>query len=391
MSFSLSFDFFYNFFDTFLSTVYLGFYFFVEFLLFIVPILIAMAFFTLVERKVMATMQRRRGPNVVGFWGLLQPFADALKLLVKESIIPNKANSILFVLAPIITLSLSMIGWVIMPLNEGSVMVDANLGLLFLFAVSSLSVYGVIIAGWSSNSKYAFLGSLRSAAQMISYEVSIGLILISIVMCSGSLNLSAIVNAQRYIWFCVPMLPMFVLFMVSILAETNRPPFDLPEAEAELVSGYNVEYAAVGFAFFFIGEYVNIILMSAFCVILFLGGWLPLPFLDIDNLYLICFKISKESIFSDDVLLERLFMGDLLIEDVLVQRFPFISYISFSPSPLWFIGKLLFVIFFFIWVRASFPRFRYDQLMSLGWKVFLPLSLIWVILVSLVILFFVVL
>lgn len=391
MTFNLSYNFFYNSFDNLLSIVYLFIYFFVEFLLFIVPILIAMAFFTLVERKVMATMQRRRGPNVVGFYGLLQPFADALKLLIKESIIPSKANSILFVLAPIITLSLSMIGWAVMPLGEGSVMVDANLGLLFIFAVSSLSVYGIIIAGWSSNSKYAFLGSLRSAAQMISYEVSIGLILISIVMCSGSLNLSAIVNAQRYVWFCIPMLPMFILFMVSILAETNRPPFDLPEAEAELVSGYNVEYAAVGFAFFFIGEYVNILLMSALCVILFLGGWLPLPFLDINNLYMFFFKVTKEAILARKDLSEDLFSGSITIEEVLLDYYPFLAYIGFSPSPFWFIGKLLFVVFFFVWVRASFPRFRYDQLMSLGWKVFLPLSLIWVIFVSLVILFCVVL
>src|SRR5690625_3152343 len=353
MTFNLSLDYFSEFAGDFGSGIYLVFYLIVEFLLFIVPIIIAMAFFTLVERKVMGTLQRRRGPNVVGLWGVLQPFADALKLLVKESIIPNKANSILFILAPIITLSLSMIGWVIIPLNEGSVMVDANLGLLFLFAVSSLSVYGIIIAGWSSNSKYAFLGSLRSAAQMISYEVSIGLILISVVIFSGSLNLSAIVHAQQHIWFCVPMLPMFILFMVSILAETNRPPFDLPEAEAELVAGYNVEYAAVGFAFFFIGEYVNIILMSAFCVILFLGGWLPFPFLDSINLYTFFFGLVKDSILSDPTILEDLFSGKVTIESVINSYFPFLFYIACSPGPLWFIWKLLLVVFFFFCVSVS--------------------------------------
>lgn len=390
MTYNLSLDYFSEFAGSIGSCIYLVFYLFVEFLVFIVPILLAMAFFTLIERKVMATMQRRRGPNVVGLYGLLQPFADALKLLIKESVVPSKANSMLFILAPIITLSLSMVGWVVMPLGEGSVIVDANLGLLFIFAVSSLSVYGIIIAGWSSNSKYAFLGSLRSAAQMISYEVSIGLILISVVIFSGSLNLSAIVHAQQHIWFCVPMLPMFILFMVSILAETNRPPFDLPEAEAELVAGYNVEYAAVGFAFFFIGEYVNIILMSALCVILFLGGWLPFPFLDSTNLYIFFFGLVKDAILADPVVSAELFAGTITIESVVDSYFPFLPYIACSPGPLWFIGKLLIVIFFFVWVRASFPRFRYDQLMSLGWKVFLPLSLVWVIFISLVVFFFVI-
>ena len=305
-------------------------------LLLIVPVLVAVAFFTLVERKIMATLQRRRGPNIVGISGLLQPFADGLKLIIKESVFPSLSNQFLFVLAPMLTLFLSLLGWIIIPFSFGQVILDSSLGILYLFAISSLGVYGIIIAGWSSNSKYAFLGALRSAAQMVSYEVSIGLIIIGVILCAGSLNLSEIVLSQKYIWYVVPLFPLFLMFFVSILAETNRPPFDLPEAEAELVAGYNVEYSAVGFALFFIGEYANILLMSSLCVILFFGGWLP------------------------PIFFEALFI----------------------PGSFWFVIKLYFIIFLFVWVRASFPRYRYDQLMRLGWKVFLPLSLGWVIFLS---------
>lgn len=388
MTYNLVYDFFYNYFYFGESFLYLIGFCLAKFILFIVPILIAMAFFTLVERKLMASMQRRRGPNVVGLFGLLQPFADAVKLLIKESVIPSRSNSFLFIFAPIISLSLSMIGWLAIPFGEGLVVMDINLGLLFIFAISSLSVYGVIIAGWSSNSKYAFLGSLRSAAQMISYEVSIGLILISIVICSGSLNLSAIVFAQKYIWFCVPMLPMFILFLVSILAETNRPPFDLPEAEAELVAGYNVEYAAVGFAFFFIGEYVNIILMSSFCVILFLGGWQCFPFLDKENIFIFFFYFFGDVFLFNPDLLPYVYFGDIPMYSAIYPFYKIFNLFLFSSNILWFVVKVLIIIFFFIWVRASFPRYRYDQLMFLGWKVFLPLSFIWVIFISFLMFFF---
>ena len=309
----------------------------IELLLIVIPILLAVAFFTLVERKVMGTIQRRRGPNVVGFWGLLQPFADAVKLIIKESIIPSSANQLLFIFAPILTLFLSLLGWAAIPVTNYSSFLDINIGILYIFAISSLGVYGIIISGWSSNSKYAFLGSLRSAAQMVSYEVSIGLIIITVVLCAGSLNLSEIVYSQETIWYGIPLFPLFLMFFVSALAETNRPPFDLPEAEAELVSGYNVEYSAVGFALFFIGEYANILLMSSLCVILFMGGWLP-PF---DN-----------------------------------------EILNLVPAIFWFVLKLNLVTFTFVWVRASFPRYRYDQLMRLGWKVFLPLSIGWVFFVA---------
>ena len=305
-------------------------------LILVVPVLIAVAFFTLVERKVMATLQRRRGPNVVGISGLLQPFADGLKLIIKETVLPSASNQFLFILAPILTLILSFLGWAAIPFGRGFVLLDTNIGILFLFAISSLGVYGIIIAGWSSNSKYAFLGALRSAAQMVSYEVSIGLIIIGVIVCVGSLNLSEIVLFQKYIWFVFPLFPLFLMFFVSILAETNRPPFDLPEAEAELVAGYNVEYSAVGFALFFIGEYANILLMSSLTVVLFLGGWLS-----------------------------PIFLGFLPL-----------------PVTFWFVIKLYFIIYLFVWVRASFPRYRYDQLMRLGWKVFLPLSLGWVVIIS---------
>ena len=294
----------------------------------IVPLLLAVAFLTLNERKIMASIQRRKGPNIIGIWGLLQPLADGLKLILKETVLPSPSNRLIFFMAPVLTLFLSLITWAVVPLNKYMVLVDFNLGILYILAISSLAVYGIILAGWASNSKYAFLGSLRSAAQMISYEVSIGIILIVVLLCSGSLNLTEIVLAQKKIWFIIPLFPLFIMFFISSLAETNRPPFDLPEAEAELVAGYNIEYSSAGFALFFIGEYANIILMSAMSVILFLGGWLPLfPFNFIENGFF------------------------------------------------WFSIKFLIIIFLFIAVRAAYPRYRYDQLMRLGWKVFLPLSL----------------
>lgn len=290
----------------------------------IVPLFIAIAFMTLVERKLIASIQRRKGPNVVGLFGVLQPFADALKLLIKETILPSAANRLIFVLAPVLTLFLSLLGWAVIPFNASSSLVDFNLGVLYIFAVSSLGVYGIIISGWSSNSKYAFLGALRSAAQMVSYEVSIGLIVVNILFYSyHSLNLCAITASQEYIWFVVPLYFLFLLFFISSLAETNRAPFDLPEAEAELVAGYFVEYSSMTFALFFIGEYGSILLMSAFSTLLFLGGG---------------------------------------------------SFFSIT-STLFFAIKVCFVYLLFIWVRAAFPRYRYDQLMRLGWKVFLPLAL----------------
>nr|YP_009441357.1 NADH dehydrogenase subunit 1 [Lympha mucosa]ATN23366.1 NADH dehydrogenase subunit 1 [Lympha mucosa] len=303
----------------------------------VIPLLIAVAYMTLAERKVMAAMQRRKGPNVVGLFGLLQPLADGLKLFVKETILPSSANLVIFVLAPIITFLLALISWCVLPINEGSVYSDINVGILYILAISSLGVYGIITAGWSSNSKYAFLGALRSAAQMVSYEVSIGLILINVLICAGSLNFTQIVLGQQTIWYAIPLFPLLILFYISILAETNRAPFDLPEAEAELVAGYNVEYSAMGFALFFLGEYANMILMCSLTTILFLGGWLPL------------------------------------------FNLPIFYWI---PPAIWFSLKTTILLFGFVWVRASFPRYRYDQLMRLGWKIFLPLSLSFVFLIS---------
>jgi NADH-quinone oxidoreductase subunit H len=304
-------------------------------LLIVVPLLLGVAYLTLAERKVLAAMQLRKGPNVVGPFGLLQPLADGLKLLLKETVIPSGANPVVFIAAPMVTFILAVVAWAVIPFGYGLVLADINVGVLYLFAISSLGVYGIIMAGWASNSKYAFLGALRSAAQMVSYEVSIGFVIISVLLCVGSLNLSDIVLAQKNsMWFAVPLFPMFVVFFISALAETNRAPFDLPEAEAELVAGYNVEYSAMTFALFFLGEYANMILMSAMTTILFLGGWLP----------------------------------PLSIE-------PF----TWIPGPIWFALKIALCLFVFLWVRATFPRYRYDQLMRLGWKVFLPFSLFWLV------------
>ncbi len=303
----------------------------------VVPVLICVAYLTYAERKVIGAMQLRKGPNVVGPFGLFQPIADGLKLLMKETVVPSSASPVVFVFAPMVTFTLGLVAWAVIPFGQGLVLADINVGILYLFAISSLGVYGIIMAGWASNSKYAFLGALRSAAQMVSYEISIGFIIITVLLCVGSLNLTDIVLAQKTVWFAIPLLPMFVVFFVSALAETNRAPFDLPEAEAELVAGYNVEYSAMTFALFFLGEYANMILMSAMTAILFLGGWLP-PF------------------------------------DVA----PF----NLIPGPLWFLIKIAGVLFGFLWVRATFPRYRYDQLMRLGWKVFLPLSMAWVVLTA---------
>lgn len=307
-------------------------------LLVVVPLLLAVAYLTYAERKIIAAMQLRQGPMVVGPYGLLQPLADGLKLFVKETVIPTGANKVVFLLAPMITFILALIGWAVIPFGEGLVLADINVGVLYLFAVSSLGVYGIIMAGWASNSRYAFLGALRSSAQMVSYEIAIGLIIISVLINAGSLNLSAIVRAQEvHGWYVFWHFPMFMLFLVAILAETNRHPFDLPEDEASLVTGYNVEYSSMTFALFFLGEYANMILMSAITSVLFLGGWLP-P-LDIWPLTAI-------------------------------------------PGPLWLILKICLVLFVFIWARATLPRYRYDQLMRLGWKVLLPLSLAWLVLTA---------
>ena len=317
--------------------VYSGLFVVLETLALIVPLLVAIAYTTLLERKVMASIQRRRGPNVVGIYGLLQPLADGLKLLLKEIIIPNNANAVIFMMSPVLTFFLSLVTWVVVPFEKSSVLVDLNVGVLYLLAVSSLSVYGIIMAGWSSNSKYAFLGALRSAAQLISYEISISVIILTVLLCVGSLNLSQIVLAQTSMWFVLPLFPSFMMFMISGLAETNRAPFDLPEAEAELVSGYNVEYSSMTFTLFFLGEYAHMILMSSMTSVFFLGGWLP-PF----------------------------------------DCFPF----NLVSGYFWFGLKVTAILFFFVWVRAAFPRYRYDQLMRIGWKVFLPISLAWFLFVA---------
>ncbi len=303
----------------------------------VLPLLVAVAYLTYAERKVIGAMQLRKGPNVVGPFGLLQPLADGLKLFLKETILPTGANRAVFVAAPMLTFALSLVAWAVIPFDQGWVLADINVGILYLFAISSLGVYGIIMSGWSSNSKYAFLGGLRSAAQMVSYEVSIGFVLVSVLLSVGSLNLTKVVEAQRHLWFFIPHFPIFIVFIISALAETNRAPFDLPEAEAELVAGYNVEYSAMTFALFFLGEYANMILMSGMTAILFLGGWLP-P----------------------------------------VNMVPF----TWVPGIVWFALKIALVLFVFLWVRATFPRYRYDQLMRLGWKVFLPFSLFWLVLTA---------
>jgi NADH-quinone oxidoreductase subunit H len=310
---------------------------FIEALCLLVPLLIGVAYLTYAERKVLAAMQLRKGPNVVGWFGLMQPFADALKMMMKETIIPSGSNRFLFLIAPMLTFSLAMLAWAVIPVNDGWAIANINVGILYLFAISSLGVYGIIIAGWASNSKYAFLGAMRSAAQMVSYEVSMGFVLVCVILCAGSLNLTDIVRAQTHLWFCIPLFPMFIVFFISTLAETNRAPFDLPEGESEIVAGFFVEYSAMSFALFFLGEYANMILMSAMTTILFLGGWLApvgLP--------------------------------------------PF----TWVPGVIWFVLKICLCLFFFLWVRATFPRYRYDQLMRLGWKVFLPLSLAWLVITA---------
>jgi len=336
----------------------------------LVPILIGVAYLTLLERKFLASMQKRIGPNYVGFLGLLQPIADAAKLIFKETVLPSGANKFIFITSPILTFMLSLTTWAVIPFSETSVLVDVDLGVLYILAISSLSVYGIVMSGWSSNSKYAFLGALRSAAQMISYEVSIGLILINIFLCVGSFRLVDIVLFQYNIWLIAPLFPLFILFFVSILAETNRPPFDLPEAEAELVAGYSVEYSSISFALFFISEYANIILMSLFTSLLFLGGWLsPFHFIMdwLDYLFSLSFFLNQEKY--------NFFYSFL-------KLFWYLVFFLCSDGLHWLVFKTLLIILGFIWVRATFPRYRYDQLMRLGWKVFLPLSLAWVIFIS---------
>ena len=303
----------------------------------LIPILVSVALIVWLDRRVWGAVQKRRGPNVVGPFGLLQTAADALKYILKEIIIPASSNKIIFILAPVVTMTLALVAWAVIPFSDDFVIADINVGILYLFAVSSLGVYGIIMGGWASNSKYPFLGAIRSAAQMVSYEVSIGLIIINVLLCVGSLNLSDIVNAQKDLWFVVPLFPMFVIFFISALAETNRPPFDLPEAEAELVAGYQTEYSGMMYAMFWLGEYANILLMCSMGAILFLGGWLS-P----------------------------------------IDLFPF----NIIPAPIWMILKILFLFFLFALVKAIVPRYRYDQLMRLGWKIFLPLSLAYVVLTA---------
>ena len=309
----------------------------------LIPVLVSVAMIVWLDRRIWAFVQKRRGPNVVGPFGLFQTLADALKYIFKEIIIPASSNKIIFILAPIVTMTLALIAWAVIPFSEDYVLADINVGILYIFAISSLGVYGIIMGGWASNSKYPFLGSIRSAAQMVSYEVSIGVIIINVLLCVGSLNLSDIVLAQEKIWFVIPLFPMFVIFFISSLAETNRPPFDLPEAEAELVAGYQTEYSGMMYAMFWLGEYANILLMCALGSILFLGGWLA-PM-------------------------------DIPLFDII-------------PPPVWLILKILFLFVLFALIKAIVPRYRYDQLMRLGWKVFLPFSLIWVVLTSGYLLYF---
>ena len=316
---------------------------FYKILFLLVPVLVSVAMIVWLDRRVWAFVQKRQGPNVVGPFGLFQTLADALKYIFKEIIVPASSNKVIFILAPIITMTLALVAWAVIPFSERLVLADINVGILYLFAVSSLGVYGIIMGGWASNSKYPFLGAIRSAAQMVSYEVSIGVIIINVLLCVGSLNLNDIVLAQKKMWFVLPLFPMFVIFFISALAETNRPPFDLPEAEAELVAGYQTEYSGMMYAMFWLGEYANILLMCAMGSVLFLGGWLP-P-LDIEVL-------------------------------------------SFIPAPFWLIFKILFLFILFALVKAIVPRYRYDQLMKLGWKIFLPLSLIWVVLTAGYLLYF---
>ena len=303
----------------------------------LVPVLVSVALIVWLDRRVWGYVQKRRGPNVVGPFGLLQTAADALKYIFKEIIIPASSNKIIFILAPVVTMTLALVAWAVIPFSNDFVIADINVGILYLFAVSSLGVYGIIMGGWASNSKYPFLGAIRSAAQMVSYEVSIGIIIINVLLCVGSLNLKDIVNAQKDLWFVIPLFPMFVIFFISALAETNRPPFDLPEAEAELVAGYQTEYSGMMYAMFWLGEYANILLMCSMGAILFLGGWLS-P----------------------------------------IDLFPF----NLVPAPVWMILKILFLFFLFALVKAIVPRYRYDQLMRLGWKIFLPLSLVYVVLTA---------
>ena len=303
----------------------------------LVPVLVSVAMIVWLDRRVWAFVQKRQGPNVVGPFGLLQSLADALKYIFKEIIIPSSSNKVIFILAPIVTMTLALIAWAVIPFSETQVLANINVGILYLFAVSSLGVYGIIMGGWASNSKYPFLGAIRSAAQMVSYEVSIGVIIINVLLCVGSLNLNDIVIAQQNMWFVIPLFPMFVIFFISALAETNRPPFDLPEAEAELVAGYQTEYSGMMYAMFWLGEYANILLMCAMGSILFLGGWLPI-----------------------------------------IDIYP----LNIIPAPIWMISKILFLFLLFALTKAIVPRYRYDQLMRLGWKVFLPLSLIYLVLTS---------
>jgi NADH-quinone oxidoreductase subunit H len=303
----------------------------------LIPVLVSVALIVWLDRRVWAFVQKRQGPNVVGPFGLLQSLADALKYIFKEIIIPSSSNKVIFILAPIVTMTLALIAWAVIPFSATQVLADINVGILYLFAVSSLGVYGIIMGGWASNSKYPFLGAIRSAAQMVSYEVSIGVIIINVLLCVGSLNLNDIVEAQQNFWFVIPLFPMFVIFFISALAETNRPPFDLPEAEAELVAGYQTEYSGMMYAMFWLGEYANILLMCAMGAVLFLGGWLS-P----------------------------------------VDLYP----LTLVPGAIWLILKILFLFILFALVKAIVPRYRYDQLMRLGWKVFLPLSLTWVVLTA---------